>query len=120
MTHAEVKALSSYLIEIGSHTVTHPALPCLAREGKRWEVVESRRACAEIVGKLPDSFAYPNGQYDADSLEAVRGAGFSNACTVRAAPVTPGSARLELPRIHVRNWNGEEFARRLFRHFIDP
>lgn len=120
MTQREVKALSSDLIEIGSHTVTHPALPCLDRERKRWEIMESRRACAEIVGKSPTSFAYPNGQYDADSLQAVRDAGFSIACTVHAAPATPRSAPLELPRIHVRNWNGEEFARRLSRHFIDP
>lgn len=115
----ELQALASELIEIGAHTVTHAALPYLSPACQHREVLDSRRACEEIVGRPPTSFAYPNGLYNADSLSAVQAAGFSLACTVKPDPVSAWSRPLELPRVQVKNWNGDEFSRRLSRHFTD-
>lgn len=118
MTAEEVRLLASDLIEIGAHTVTHPALPLLSTEEKRAEIIGSQRACEALLGRPARSFSYPHGMYDQESLDAVREAGFVAACTTEDAPVTGRARRLEMPRIHVKNWDGETFAQRMRRHFI--
>lgn len=120
MTAEEVRGLSNDLIEIGAHTATHPAMAMLSVEEKRSEVIESQRACEALLGRPARSFAYPHGSYDRESVAAVREAGFSVACTTAFGPVTRRCRELELPRIQVKNWDGEMFRRRLHRHFIEP
>jgi hypothetical protein len=43
----------------------------------------------------------------------VRRAGFLRACSTRSELVGRRSPRLELPRVSVGNWDGEEFGRQL-------
>jgi hypothetical protein len=59
------------------------------------------------------SFAYPYGSYDAATVEAVRTARFARACTSDHGPVGRGADPFALPRVAVRDWDGDEFARRL-------
>ncbi len=113
MKDSELVSLSSDLIEIGAHTVTHPALPMLGADEKRSEVMGSQRDCEALLGRRVKSFAFPYGRYDEESLRAVRDAGFSVACTAEHAPVTHRSTIWEIPRIHVRDWDGETFSRLL-------
>ena len=68
---------ASELFEIGSHTLTHPFLTQLTPEAQAVEVTESRRRLAELCGRPVRFFAYPAGDYDARTLAAVRGAGYS-------------------------------------------
>lgn len=114
---SELVRLSSDLIEIGAHTVNHPALPMLGADEKRAEVIGSQRDCEALLGRRTKSFAFPYGLYDEESLRAVRDAGFSVACTAEHAPVTLGSTNWEIPRIYIRDWDGETFSRLLDRHF---
>ncbi len=118
MTADEVRRLLSDLIEIGGHTVTHPAMALLSAEEKRCEAIACQRGCEAILDKPARSFSYPHGSYDEESVAALRIAGFSIACTTEFAPVTPRSRHLELPRVHVKNWDGETFTRRLQTHFM--
>jgi peptidoglycan/xylan/chitin deacetylase (PgdA/CDA1 family) len=114
MTPEEVADLPrSAPIELGAHTVTHSPLPSLDDAHLAVELGRSKRRLEELTGVPVTAFAYPHGAHDPRSVAAVRRAGFTCACTTVAAPLAPSSAVLELPRVHVRDWEGEAFERRL-------
>jgi peptidoglycan/xylan/chitin deacetylase (PgdA/CDA1 family) len=106
MTAAEARQISaSGLIEIGAHTVTHPALSRLTRAEQHSEITQSRDACYDLVGNRPKAFAYPYGDYNDRTVEVVRDAGFEIACTTCAAGVGARTRSLRLPRLQVRDWS---------------
>src|SRR6185312_11109546 len=110
----QVQALAlGGLVEIGAHTVTHPALPALSADGQRNEVGASRARLEEILGASVTSFAYPYGALTTESAAIVRDAGFDCACATVSGLVEHGSDRFELPRVQVCDWGAEEFGRRL-------
>jgi hypothetical protein len=43
-------------------------------------------------------------------MDLVREAGFTLACSNQAGRVDRSTDRFALPRLYVRNWNGDEFA----------
>jgi len=120
MNPAEVRALTDGLFEVGAHTVTHPSLPALDMAGQRAEIEDSRRVCEELTGTKVTSFAYPFGDWDKNSIAAVRNAGFTTACCTEPRVITPRSDPFRLPRVEVGNWSGHEFARRLAMDFDTP
>jgi peptidoglycan/xylan/chitin deacetylase (PgdA/CDA1 family) len=81
MTWEQVRALHRAGHEIGSLSLTHPLLPDLSDERVREEVVESRHELASAIGAEVTSFCYPNGSYDARTLQAVEAAGYECAVT---------------------------------------
>ncbi len=107
------------LIEIGAHTVTHPILPSLSISEQYAEMHDSRVQLEQLLGRAVTSLAYPHGKYSADTLIAVREAGFLRACTTRCAAVLRGDGCFEIPRVGVRDWDGEQFARQLASWFGD-
>ena len=117
MTPQELRQLADGgLVEIGAHTVTHPQLSVQAAEEQRWEIQESRRVLQETIGKSVVSFAYPYGgrtDYTDVTAGLVRDAGYRQACTTSRGCVTKRTDLFQLPRFLVRDWDGEEFARRL-------
>jgi peptidoglycan/xylan/chitin deacetylase (PgdA/CDA1 family) len=116
----EVVALAKgELVEVGAHTVTHPALSTLPAVSQRYEILESKAQLEDILDRRVVSFAYPYGSLSAETVDIVRAAGFSCACSSRADAVRLSTERFQLPRVVVRDWSGEEFARRLSRWFSD-
>lgn len=82
---------------IGSHTVSHPSLPGCSAEQVRAELTESRKYLQQVSGQAVNYFAYPYGDYDRETAEAVRAAGFRAAFAVDPLPV--GLPAYEIPRI---------------------
>jgi peptidoglycan/xylan/chitin deacetylase (PgdA/CDA1 family) len=131
----EVCALSAAGIEIGAHTVEHPVLASLAHEQQRDEIAGSRDQLWEWTGQPIVSFSYPYGRrsalrsgasrltkdgrlacdYTTETVNTVREAGFALACANSGGVVTARSKALELQRVLVRDWNGDEFIERLER-----
>jgi peptidoglycan/xylan/chitin deacetylase (PgdA/CDA1 family) len=115
----EVLALKQgQLIEVGAHTVTHPTLSALPPDAQRDEIQGSKAELERVLGDPVTSFAYPHGgrsDYAAETVDIVREAGFACACSNSAGIVGQPSDRFRLPRIHVQDWDREEFARRLSR-----
>lgn len=101
------------LVEIGSHTVTHPLLNKLSAARQRDEVQRSKAVLEEILGHPVGSFAYPYGAYKTETVAVVRESGFHCACSTVAGVVEQRTDRFQLPRVQVENWDGEEFNRRL-------
>ena len=104
------------LVEIGAHTVSHPVLSALPADAQAHEISRSKTRLEEILGHTVASFAYPFGarsHYTEQTVAAVRAAGFEWACSNFGGIVGPATDRFQLPRFLVRDWDGDEFDRRL-------
>ncbi len=85
MTWPQLRELQDAGMTIGSHTRTHPVLPSYHRSLHN-EVAMSRADIARHLGRAPDFFAYPFGEWDAESAASARSAGY------RAARIYRGGA----------------------------
>jgi peptidoglycan/xylan/chitin deacetylase (PgdA/CDA1 family) len=115
MSPAQVRATSSELLSFGSHALTHPWLTSLDTAEKAHEIRASVARCAALTGSAPTAFAYPYGNFDAESERLVQDAGFAFACATRGRAVTPKSSLFALPRMQAGNWTGKELGRALSR-----
>ena len=93
--------------------MTHCSLPKVPPEVQLEEILGSRRQCRELTGQLPSSFAYPFGDFDAATSDAVRAAGFEAAYKTESELTWDGADDMRLPRIQVPNFSGREFSTRL-------
>lgn len=103
-------------IEIGAHTVDHPILARLSAEDQTRQIEDSRDWLANAIGHEINTFSYPFGtrhDYNPASVAAARAADFTVACANRDGLVTNETNALELPRLLVRNWDGETFLAKL-------
>ncbi|MBZ0100161.1 MAG: polysaccharide deacetylase family protein [Taibaiella sp.] len=73
--------LSSGLVELGGHTMTHANLAQLGHEDKLSEIVAAKSELQRRFGQDISSFAYPFGIYDAPDVSICADAGFSSAVT---------------------------------------
>lgn len=117
MTEGEAVTLGAGgLVEIGAHTITHPVLATCSDGAARREIGESHRALEQLVGRQVTSFAFPYGgpaDYGVDTMRIVREAGFCCACSTSPGVVAPQVDPFQLPRLHVDDWDGEEFSSQL-------
>jgi len=90
-------------LSVQSHGVSHRRFSLLAGDEQVQELVESKRAIEEELGKHVELFAYPYGDdgTDADRMDAaVAGAGYRAAFLYDGASFRlPASDRFRLPRI---------------------
>jgi peptidoglycan/xylan/chitin deacetylase (PgdA/CDA1 family) len=102
MTWAMLQELdASGLVEIGSHTRSHPDLRATGKE-KRWdEIVGSKAILEEGLGHPVTSFCYPAGYYSAEALADVRRAGYLSAVTTAHGTRQNLQGAFEMPRIRV-------------------
>ena len=122
LTAAELDQLDALeAIDIGAHTVDHPLLAALPAAEQRDEIERSKSALEDRLGHPVRSFSYPygsSGDYGRDAVQAVSAAGFDSACANVEGLVGPRTDRFQLPRFIVRDWDGDEFERRL-RDWLD-
>lgn len=100
-------------VTIGAHTASHGRLAALTGAAQRAEIRAGRETLQSIIERPIDTFAYPFGRagdYTAETMDLVREAGFTLACSNQAGRVERSTNRLALPRLYVRDWNGDEFA----------
>lgn len=76
--------LASGLIELGSHTLTHPNFLRLNQAEREQELQTSKAELEQRFGVAVSSFAYPFGLFQAEDPELVRAAGYGNAVTTDA------------------------------------
>lgn len=110
--------------EIGSHTCDHQNLIELDIAAQRHQVEQSREA---LERGLPEQngvnhFCYPYGAFSAETIEAVRQAGYLSATTTRRGRATISQAQdlLTLPRVLVsRSTTLAHFAMKCFSGYED-
>lgn len=98
MDWKEIAELQQMGHEIGSHSCSHALLPQLDLDGQRKEMEVSMRAIAQAIGERPVSMCYPNGSYDARSIEVAAAVGYENAVTTRWGINSPDQPAYELLR----------------------
>ncbi len=103
------------LIEVGAHTVTHPALAALATASQRDEILESKVQLEELLGRQVNGFAYPFGSLSTETVDIVKDVGYTYACSYLADVVGRSTDSYQLPRLSVGDWDGERFAKWLSR-----
>jgi peptidoglycan/xylan/chitin deacetylase (PgdA/CDA1 family) len=102
MTWAQAARLDPGLVEIGSHTCTHPVLSRCTDAEIEDEVRDSKHAIETRLQRRVRVFAYPHGEpadYDARAIAAVRAAGYAAATVAHGAPLRPGADRFRLERV---------------------
>ena len=114
MSYQELSKLADEgLIDVGAHTVSHPALSNLSASHQEAEIRRSKTDLQDVLGRPITSFAYPFGRaedYTAETAALVRQAGFACACSTRARPLRRDDDVFDLPRFTVPDWNGEKFS----------
>ena len=119
MTVDEARSIKSDRISFGSHAMTHTSLPTLSAADKALEISNSMKACEELVGAKPVSFAYPFGDFDGECEALVAKAGFACACTVEPRPVLAGDDLFALPRLGVGNWTARRLRQKIAEACLD-
>jgi peptidoglycan/xylan/chitin deacetylase (PgdA/CDA1 family) len=101
MDWPQVQSMARDGIVFGGHGATHRILTTLAGDELRAEVLRSKAPLSpEIAGEVT-AFCYPNGDWNAEVADAVRGAGYQIAFSTRAGHVEPTDDRLALRRINI-------------------
>jgi peptidoglycan/xylan/chitin deacetylase (PgdA/CDA1 family) len=111
------------LVEVGAHTVTHPQLSARPAAEQREEIRAGKADLEAVLGRPVTSFAYTYGSradYTPETVALVREAGFDAACANFPGLVRRGADVYQLPRFAARDWDGDEFARRLQEWFRGP
>jgi peptidoglycan/xylan/chitin deacetylase (PgdA/CDA1 family) len=99
------------LVEIGSHTVSHPVLTSQTESEQRFEIENSRAELESAAGNSIKGFSYPNGSRDATTVALVRAAGYAYACSSDPDVVLPTTSVWDLPRCWLPAGTGERFSR---------
>ena len=104
MTWDGARELRDGGVELGGHTIHHWVVSGLSAEQQLAESEGGRSSLARELGGAPASFAYPFGRrwdWNAESCEAVRQAGFETATTTHAGTNLRGSDPTRLARIMI-------------------
>jgi peptidoglycan/xylan/chitin deacetylase (PgdA/CDA1 family) len=113
---SEVKAMQSYRIGFGSHTVSHPILSLLSEAEAREEVLESKRLMEKILGIRVKSFAYPSGRrqdFSETTKALLRESGYECAVTMIHGTNSVGTDLFEMRRTQYQDGNPHMFGARL-------
>lgn len=96
-----IKEMSNYGIDIESHTVTHPHLNKLDYDKQLNELVQSKKTLEEITGKEINSIAYPFGDFNDNSVNAAKEAGYTLGFTTKLGLSDRNDNPLTLDRIYI-------------------
>ena len=99
--------LDSGLIEIASHTLDHVNLPKLTKEEEKKHIIESKKQIENVFDIKCNSFAYPFGFFDEDSVKIVNEANYTNATTTVNSVFDKNKyTNFEIPRIMISGRQG--------------
>jgi len=98
------------LIEIGAHSMNHPALPALPAPLQAHELTRSKSRLEELLGEPVIGFSYPQGRTSQETEEQVRRAGYAFACGSGGTSVPRRPDIYQLPRLSVGDWDETRFA----------
>ena len=98
MSWSEVRELKSSGIDFGAHTRTHPDLTRLSEAKVKGEIVDSKDAIENAIGRTVTTFAYPYGKFNGRVREIVS-QNFDAACSTYLGTASVESDPFSLERI---------------------
>ena len=118
MSENELRRLArNGLVEIGAHSLTHPALSALPPALQAHELGASKARLEDVLGMEIRGCSYPQGRSSMSVQQLAREAGYDFACGSVASAVGSRSNLFHLPRVSVRNWDEARFTG-LLDHYI--
>jgi len=118
MTWDQVVDLSrSELFTIGGHTHSHPSLFDHDIDYQRQEINSNKLFLESKLGHKINSFAYPSGRFDDNSLKVIKESGYFGAYTTKLGPVKNHNNLIQINRCQVNNWNKDQFNTELKKWF---
>ncbi|MDH5378790.1 MAG: polysaccharide deacetylase family protein [Gammaproteobacteria bacterium] len=122
MNDDQVVNLRKEKMEIGGHTVSHPILAKLTADESYREIKEGKDYLEDLLGESLHTFAYPNGKnksdYNPESLEAVKKAGFKAAVTTDWGVSSKETGLFQLKRFTPWDNTPSRFALRLAKNYF--
>ncbi|WP_244834407.1 polysaccharide deacetylase family protein [Clostridium sp. BJN0001] len=100
----KLKEMSSFGIDIESHTKTHCHLSKLSYEKQLLELKESKEILEKTLGKKITSIAYPFGDYDENTIKAAKEAGYSLGFTCKRGIIDSTYNKYTLNRIYMNSY----------------
>lgn len=94
----EIKELSEYGIEFGSHTRSHHNLTRAAAGEIKKEIVGSKKEIEDRLGREVSTFAYPFGDFNR-AVKKIAAENFKAACSTNLGKVRAGSDFFALERL---------------------
>lgn len=91
--------LKSGLIVFGAHTARHEILDQLPISIAKTEIYKSKYVIEQSLGVKVTTFAYPNGNYNADVLTLLQEGDFAGAVTTKRGYLKQSTSLMEIPRI---------------------
>ena len=114
LTSSQLQLLSrSNLIEIASHSVTHPDFSMIKHESAIEEISLSKTQIEKIIGRKIWHFAYPYGSFNQALIDEVQKAGFKTAVSSNRGNRQSYQNRYSLKRIKPGNFTNEAFLKLL-------
>ena len=101
MTPEQLQALPRQLIQIGSHTVSHPNLVNLPGNEVWRELYASKRDLEDLLGDGLDTLSVPFGKYNRATLQIARAVGYKHVLTCEPEVLSAGSRPFEIGRSKV-------------------
>ena len=93
MAPDRLREAAGYGIEIGAHGLDHTLMRGLDDAELRRHTAGAADAVADLTGRRPRSFAYPEGVHDDAAVAAVKAAGYATAFSVHGRSVGGGTDR---------------------------
>lgn len=89
------------LVQIGSHSVSHPDFRWLDDRQAREELTRSKATLEEILGREVKSFSFPHGAHTSRSLDLARECGYTRVFTIDPVQLRDPRAGFAVGRIRV-------------------
>ena len=102
MNWDQIKELSaSGIVDIESHSMTHPWLTGIDDSALRYEMEESRKTLKDVLGKDVKYVCYPMGGYDERVKSAARRAGYEAGFATKPTRLSPNYDVYEIKRVRI-------------------
>lgn len=97
----DVKNMIQNGMEIGSHTLNHPNLTKVSSEKAKDEIFQSKAILEEKLGQKINFFCYPSGEFNNQTIEFVKQAGYKAAVSIISGYEQLADQLYKLKRIRV-------------------
>lgn len=114
LTSSQLREMEHYGIDIESHTVNHDKLDKLTYNEQLSTLKNSKNFLEKLLDKRVNYIAYPYGEWNGDTVKAVKAAGYKLAFTTASGWANKNEGLYTLSRVYISaDHKMEEFKRRL-------
>jgi peptidoglycan/xylan/chitin deacetylase (PgdA/CDA1 family) len=104
MSDRQLRVLPT-LIQVGSHTLSHPHLPAMTEEVAKWEITESRHKLETLLQKPVPVLSFPYGEFNDSVVAQCRAAGYERVFSTNPALLRDGSSEFVVGRVAADPWD---------------